>query len=74
MLDEDDSASVKVIRDEGVLTEIERLLISSVVAFVVSISKLTEENDIAVKSLEEDRVGEDEAGDTVCVVGIVIAG
>ena len=74
MLDEDDSASVKVIRDEGVLTEIERLLISSVVAFVVSISKLTGENDIAVKSLEEDRVGEDEAGDTVCVVGIVIAG
>ena len=60
MLDEDDSATVTVIGDEEVLTE--RLLISFNVAFVMSISKLADVNDITVDDLEDDSVGEDGAG------------
>ena len=72
MLDEDASASVKVNRDKGGLTEIERLLISSVVAFVVSVSKLMDENDIAVERLAEDSIGEDEAGGYEDLSGIMV--
>lgn len=59
MLDGDDSVLVTVIDDEEVLRE--RLLISFNVAFVMSVSKLADDNDVndmTVDDFDEDSEGE----------------